>query len=148
MIIVTTVRSSADLLVYDAKFTLGFLSNPRRFNGKQSGVRAQSTHNIPLTVTSIAVAMTRAQALLIVIGDAAILSVDPLWRAFMNYVYLRHGWRGDTPTWDVHAPVDTNANYLEELREAIVAETSALVAQVPSDQDLEAEELMHQDVSP
>ena len=33
VIIVTTVRSSADLLVYDAKFTLGFLSNPRRFNG-------------------------------------------------------------------------------------------------------------------
>ena len=33
VIIVSTVRSSTDLLAYDARFTLGFLSNPRRFNG-------------------------------------------------------------------------------------------------------------------
>ena len=34
MIILSTVRSSTNLLAYDAKFTLGFLSNPRRFNGE------------------------------------------------------------------------------------------------------------------
>ena len=34
MIIVSTVRSSTDLLAYDARFALGFLSNARRFNGK------------------------------------------------------------------------------------------------------------------
>ena len=33
MIIVSTVRSSTDLLAYDARFALGFLSNARRFNG-------------------------------------------------------------------------------------------------------------------
>ena len=33
VIIVSTVRSSTDLLAYDARFALGFLSNARRFNG-------------------------------------------------------------------------------------------------------------------
>ncbi|KAJ2974090.1 hypothetical protein NUW54_g11947 [Trametes sanguinea] len=44
VIIISTVRSTRDMLSYDAKFTLGFVSNPRRFN----------------------VAVTRAQALLVV----------------------------------------------------------------------------------
>ncbi|RPD55542.1 P-loop containing nucleoside triphosphate hydrolase protein [Lentinus tigrinus ALCF2SS1-7] len=117
VIIVSTVRSSADLLVYDAKFTLGFLSNARRFN----------------------VAMTRAKALLVVVGDAAILCVDPLWRGFMNYVYQHKGWRGDTPTWDVNAPVCVDADYVDELRDVIAAEMNSVIATLPPEQDLEAE---------
>ncbi|TBU29435.1 P-loop containing nucleoside triphosphate hydrolase protein [Dichomitus squalens] len=117
VIIVSTVRSSTDLLAYDARFALGFLSNARRFN----------------------VAMTRAKALLIVIGDAAILSIDPLWREFMNYVHLNHGWRGDDPTWDVNAPVDADADYADELREALAEDMNAVMAQLPPEEDIEAE---------
>nr|VWP00270.1 Adenylate cyclase [Ganoderma boninense] len=115
-IIISTVRSSADLLAYDAKFTLGFVSNPRRFN----------------------VAITRAKALLIVIGDAAILSLDPIWRGFMNHVYLGGGWRGDLPTWDANAPVRDDAqDYVDELQEALAAEMSVLMSRL----SLEGEDL-------
>ena len=86
-----------------------------------------------------AVAMTRAKALLIVVGDAAILSVDPLWREFMNYIHANRGWRGDAPTWDVSAPVDANADYADELREAIAADINAVMAQLPPEEDIEAE---------
>ncbi|KAI0371390.1 P-loop containing nucleoside triphosphate hydrolase protein [Pilatotrama ljubarskyi] len=117
VIIISTVRSNRDLLSYDAKFTLGFVSNPRRFN----------------------VAITRAQALLIVIGDPSILSVDPMWRGFMNYIYLRGGWRGDEPTWDTSAPVRTEGNYAAEMREAAAAEMDALIARLAEGEDLEGE---------
>ena len=135
------MRSSADLLAYDAKFALGFLSNARRFNGEQhTSVLVLSQMTRVLThIMFLAVAMTRAQALLIVIGDAAILCVDPLWRAFMNYIYLQKGWRGDEPTWDVNAPVLTDADYADELREAIAAEMNAVIAQLPPEEDIEAE---------
>ncbi|KAI0646632.1 P-loop containing nucleoside triphosphate hydrolase protein [Trametes meyenii] len=117
VIIISTVRSSRDLLSYDAKFTLGFVSNPRRFN----------------------VAVTRAQALLIVIGDPSILSVDPLWRGFMNYVHLRGGWRGEPPSWNTSAPVRTDGNYAAEMREAAAAEMDELIARLADGEDLEAE---------
>ncbi|EIW51636.1 P-loop containing nucleoside triphosphate hydrolase protein [Trametes versicolor FP-101664 SS1] len=113
VIIVSTVRSTRDLLSYDAKFTLGFVSNPRRFN----------------------VAITRAQALLVVIGDASVLSIDPLWRAFMNYVHLHNGWRGDAPTWDTSAPVQMDGNYAAEIRDAAAADVEAFMARLGLDDD-------------
>lgn len=33
MIIMSTVRSTQDMMAYDLRHTLGFVSNPRRFNG-------------------------------------------------------------------------------------------------------------------
>jgi helicase MOV-10 len=46
------------------------------------------------------VSVTRAKALLIVVGNPAILGLDPLWRAFLNWVYVRGGWAGPHPPWD------------------------------------------------
>lgn len=45
-------------------------------------------------------AITRAQALLIIIGDPVILSLDPRWRRFLNSIYLKGGWRGKEIDWD------------------------------------------------
>lgn len=36
MIIISTVRSSREFVEYDLKHTLGFVANPRRFNGTYS----------------------------------------------------------------------------------------------------------------
>lgn len=63
------------------------------------------------------VTITRAQALLVIIGDPYVLSLDPLWRGFMNYVYLEGGWKGVKPDWDTKAPV-TAEDYAPALREA------------------------------
>ncbi|EGO29184.1 hypothetical protein SERLADRAFT_456584, partial [Serpula lacrymans var. lacrymans S7.9] len=84
VIIISTVRSSREFIEYDLKHTLGFVASPRRFN----------------------VAVTRAQALLIVIGDPSVLSLDPLWRSFLNYVHNNGGWKGPSITWDPLAPVE------------------------------------------
>ncbi|KAI0691003.1 P-loop containing nucleoside triphosphate hydrolase protein [Cerioporus squamosus] len=115
VIIISTVRSSRDLLSYDSKFTLGFVSNPRRFN----------------------VAVTRAQALLIVVGDPTVLSIDPLWRGFMNYIYTHSGWRGPPPSWDVNAAVKAVGDYAEEIKEAAAAELNAFMERFQEGDDLE-----------
>ncbi|KAF8217659.1 P-loop containing nucleoside triphosphate hydrolase protein [Mycena galopus ATCC 62051] len=89
VIIISTVRSSREFVEYDLRHTLGFVANPRRFN----------------------VAVTRAQALLIVIGDPDVLALDPLWRAFLNYVYLGGGWTGGDISWDPRSPVSEAGGY-------------------------------------
>ncbi|KAJ3714461.1 P-loop containing nucleoside triphosphate hydrolase protein [Lentinula raphanica] len=96
VILISTVRSSRDFVKYDLKHTLGFVANPRRFN----------------------VAVTRAQALLYIVGDPSVLSLDPLWRAFLNYIYQNGGWKGPSPTWDTSAAVDNNAKYDADVRSA------------------------------
>lgn len=63
-----------------------------------------------------AVAVTRAKALLIIVGDPLVLSLDPLWRSFMNYIYLNDGWKGSEITWDPNAQVDGTIDYAAEIR--------------------------------
>ncbi|KAG8929264.1 hypothetical protein FRC01_004611 [Tulasnella sp. 417] len=65
-------------VAHDLKHLLGFLVNPRRMN----------------------VALTRAKALLVVVGNPLILGLDPLWRQFLNYVHRNGGWKGLEPNWD------------------------------------------------
>ncbi|KAG8954837.1 hypothetical protein FRC04_010319 [Tulasnella sp. 424] len=78
VILITTVRSQVSNVAHDLKHILGFLVNPRRMN----------------------VALTRAKALLVVVGNPSILGLDPLWRKFLNYVHRNGGWKGLQPNWD------------------------------------------------
>lgn len=45
-------------------------------------------------------ALTRAKALLVIVGNPNILGLDPVWRNFLTYVYLGGGWKGLEPEWD------------------------------------------------
>ncbi|KAJ6608247.1 P-loop containing nucleoside triphosphate hydrolase protein [Mycena sp. CBHHK59/15] len=96
VIIISTVRSSREFVEYDLRHTLGFVANPRRFN----------------------VAVTRAQALLIVVGDPDVLALDPLWRSFLNYIHNHGGWTGRNISWDPQSPVDDAGGYDRVAREA------------------------------
>ncbi|KAF8869389.1 AAA domain-containing protein [Infundibulicybe gibba] len=78
VIIISTVRSSKEFVDYDVRHTLGFVANPRRFNG----------------------------VLLIVVGDPQVLGLDPLWRSFLNYAYNNGGWKGPDIPWDPLEPVE------------------------------------------
>ncbi|SRR6266851_7982348 len=49
---------------------------------------------------ALLVAITRAQALLIVIGDPEVLSKYDHWRTFLKYVKSRKGWMGKMPDWE------------------------------------------------
>jgi len=75
-IIISTVRSNTEYLEHDKSFAIGFLSNPKRFN----------------------VALTRARAGLIVVGDPDLLALEPLWKDFLLYVHDNGGWAGQD--WD------------------------------------------------
>ncbi|XP_059188318.1 putative helicase mov-10-B.2 [Centropristis striata] len=73
VIMVSTVRSSPDYMEYDKHFSLGFVKNEKRFN----------------------VAVTRAKALLIVVGNPRLLNQDETWGEFINYCRDQGGYDGD-----------------------------------------------------
>ncbi|XP_042656086.1 helicase MOV-10 [Tyto alba] len=72
VILISTVRSCSEYLQLDQTFKLGFLKNPKRFN----------------------VAITRAKALLIVVGNPAVLSKDHHWQRFLRYCRDEGGCTG------------------------------------------------------
>lgn len=74
VILVSTVRSNGEYLEFDQKFNLGFVKNDKRFN----------------------VAVTRAKALLIVVGNPVVLSTDSTWHKFIQYVQDKEGYTGFT----------------------------------------------------
>lgn len=122
VIIISTVRSSREFVEYDLRHTLGFVANPRRFN----------------------VAVTRAQALLIIVGDPQVLSLDPLWRSFLNYIHNNGGWTGPGITWDPTAPVDDAGGYDAAIREAAKLDMSEFARRMGEmmlggDEELEAD---------
>lgn len=72
VIIVSTVRSSAELIEFDARHSLGFVANPKRFN----------------------VAVTRARALLVVVGNPHVLRQDAHWGALLEYAVRAGAYTG------------------------------------------------------
>ena len=49
------------------------------------------------------VAVTRAQSLLVVVGDPLVLGLDTLWRRFLYFIYRSGGWKGVPFPWDPDA---------------------------------------------
>ncbi|KAL3852404.1 hypothetical protein ACJMK2_016055 [Sinanodonta woodiana] len=81
VIIISTVRSNEDLIGFDQKHSLGFLSNPKRFN----------------------VSITRAQALLVIIGNPYVLMQDVYWKALIEYCVTIGAYKGcDLPSSSFH----------------------------------------------
>lgn len=73
VIVLSTVRSEASFLSHDKAHSLGFVANSKRFN----------------------VAITRAQALLIVVGNPDVLAQNSDWRALLRHAQNSNAWRGD-----------------------------------------------------
>jgi len=72
VVIISTVRSSVEYMDFDARHQLGFLANAKRFN----------------------VAITRAQALLIVIGNPFVLEHDDNWSALIRHCTDNGAYKG------------------------------------------------------
>ena len=85
-IIISTVRSESEHLSHDLKYNLGFVANEKRFN----------------------VAVTRAKALLVVIGNPRVLASDKKnWLPFLRYCHDNDSWYGEE--WDeLDAPLDND----------------------------------------
>ena len=72
VIIISTVRSTPEYVNTDNQFKLGFLANPKRFN----------------------VAITRARALLIIVGNPHILSQDADWMRLLEFSVAKGCYKG------------------------------------------------------
>lgn len=70
VVILSTVRSTRSLIAVDNDFNLGFINNRRRTN----------------------VALSRAQCVLIVVGNAPVLATDPLWATIIDYCTQRYAF--------------------------------------------------------
>ncbi|XP_019633304.1 PREDICTED: RNA helicase Mov10l1-like [Branchiostoma belcheri] len=88
IIIISTVRSTTNMLKHDTQHTLGFLSNPKRFN----------------------VSVTRAQALLIMVGNPHVLGQDPYWLSMLQYCVDQGAYTGCSLPSTVKVQSETNSS--------------------------------------
>lgn len=85
VIIISTVRSDPSFLAMDQVHNLGFVANAKRFN----------------------VAITRAQALLIVVGNAQVLSSDTNWESLLAHCKEKGAWCGEAVRLPSDPPLPT-----------------------------------------
>jgi helicase MOV-10 len=137
VIIITTVRSSRDYINYDLRYTLGFVANPRRLNGGSRRLIFQS--DVPY-ISCLTVAVTRAKALLIIVGDPLVLGLDPVWREYLNSIHAGGGWRGRRIPWDPREPVNPDGGYDAYLRVCAVRDADALERRLLDEADYDAVE--------
>ncbi|XP_078596430.1 RNA helicase Mov10l1-like [Branchiostoma floridae x Branchiostoma japonicum] len=86
IIIISTVRSTTNMVKFDTQHTLGFLSNPKRFN----------------------VSITRAQALLIMVGNPHVLGQDQYWLSHLQYCVDQGAYTGCSLPSSVKVKTDTS----------------------------------------
>jgi hypothetical protein len=72
IIVISCVRSNPELVESDRRHLIGFISNPKRFN----------------------VAITRAQACLIVVGNPALLATDDQWGELLRMAVRKNAYKG------------------------------------------------------
>ena len=77
---------------------------------------------IPSTKGTPTVAITRARALLIVVGDPNVLCLDGVWREFLAYVKQNGGWRGKEGGLGPDSGSDAGGNPAQSSAEEEVAE--------------------------
>lgn len=101
VIIISTVRANCNLLDHDAKFQLGFLVDDKRFN----------------------VAITRAKAKVIIIGNPLCLEKDVKWRAYMQKCRDLGTYHGFDPEEDMR---DENSNNLMPIIQSMLDKLTLL----------------------
>eukprot|EP00808_Paulinella_micropora_P025780 g1722.t1 len=116
VIITSMVRSEPAHLEFDKKYNLGFLNNPKRFN----------------------VMVTRAQALLVLIGNPLLANTDPVWRELLHCC-IRNGCYTGFPL--PEALVEKARNPEDELTAAAAQAESMLVEEMQALGLTTAEEL-------
>jgi helicase MOV-10 len=77
------------------------------------------------------VAITRAQALLIIVGNPLVLGLDPLWRALLNYIRTEGGWRGREIEWDPTESVQSGG-YDQQIRQRAEGEAYDMISRLKS----------------
>ena len=65
--------------------------------------------------------------MLIIIGDPVVLSLDPLWKSFINYIHLNGGYKGKKINWDPVQPVNRDSKFDEERRKSGMSELDELI---------------------
>jgi len=94
---------------------------------------------VPVLLAST-VAVTRAKALLIIVGDPLVLGLDPLWREYLNSVHAGGGWRGRPIPWDPEELVDPDGGYDVDLRLRALDAADALAERLVDGADFDAGE--------